>query len=169
MATGIRKRGSSFEAWVHDKRAPSGKIRRTFPTEAAAKSWRADAVGQVRRRTLVAPSATTIREAWDAWLSGAHEGSIRTRSGDVYKPSAIRSYAASMENRVLEDFGAVRISELQRRDVQDFADRMLAEGRDPSTIRNTLMPLRAIYRRGRSRGDVAVYPRTGREREAVRG
>ena len=56
-----------------------------------------------------------------------------------------------------------------RVDLQDFADRLLAEGLDPSTIRNTLMPLRAIYRRALTRGDVAVNPTTGLELPAVRG
>ena len=32
---------------------------------------------------------------------------------------------------------------------------MLGEGKDPSTIRNAIMPLRVIYRRALSRGEVA--------------
>jgi integrase len=53
--------------------------------------------------------------------------------------------------------------------VQDLADRLLAEGLDPSTIRNTLMPLRVIYRRAVARGDVAVNPTARVELPAVRG
>ena len=53
--------------------------------------------------------------------------------------------------------------------MQDFADRLLARGDDASTIRNTLMPLRAIFRRAVARGDVAVNPTTGLELPAVRG
>lgn len=45
----------------------------------------------------------------------------------------------------------------------------MAEGLDASTIRNTLMPLRTIYRRAFSRGEVAVNPTTGLELPAVRG
>lgn len=167
MATGIRKRGSSYEAWVYDKRTKQ-KIRRTFPTEAAAKSWRADAGGGVRRRTLTAPTSTTVRQAWDAWLAGARKGEVRTRSGDIFKPSVLRSYETAMK-RVLPDIGAERLSELTRPDLQDVVDRMLGEGRDPSTIRNTLMPLRGIYRRALARGEVAVNPTTGLELPAVRG
>ena len=43
-------------------------------------------------------------------LEGANAGTIRTRSGDPYKPSAIRSYDATMEARVLPDFGAAKVS-----------------------------------------------------------
>ena len=46
---------------------------------------------------------------------------------------------------------------------------MLADGRDPSTIRNMLMPLRAIFRRAIARGEVAVNPVSGLELAAVRG
>jgi site-specific recombinase XerC len=53
--------------------------------------------------------------------------------------------------------------------VQDFPDRLLADGLDPNTVRNILMPLRAIYRRALQRGDVAVNPLTGLVLPAVRG
>ena len=63
----------------------------------------------------------------------------------------------------------LRLSDLTRADLQDFADRLLAEGLDPSTIRNSLLPLRAIFRRAVARGEVAVNPTTGLELPAVRG
>jgi hypothetical protein len=49
MPTGIRPRGKSWEAWVYDRR-DGKKIRKTFPTQAAAKSWPSDAVGAQRHR-----------------------------------------------------------------------------------------------------------------------
>jgi integrase len=74
-----------------------------------------------------------------------------------------------MELRVLPELDTVRLSDLTRVDLQDFVDGLLGEGLDPSTIRNTLMPLRAIYRRAIARGIVAVNPTTGLELAAVRG
>ena len=145
------------------------KLRKTFPTLAAARGWRADAQVGLRKGTLRAPTPTTLRQAADAWLAGARDGSIRTRSGDAYKPSAIRSYEGSLRNRVLPELGAAKLSAITRVDLQDLADRMLGEGLDPSTIRNTLMPVRAIYRRALTRGEVAVNPTTGLELPAVRG
>lgn len=53
--------------------------------------------------------------------------------------------------------------------VQDLADRLLAEGLDASTVKNTLNPLQAIYRRAVSRGQVAVNPTTNFELPATRG
>jgi integrase len=46
---------------------------------------------------------------------------------------------------------------------------LLAYGADPATIRNTLMPLRAIFRRAVARSEVAVNPTSGLELPAVRG
>jgi integrase len=123
----------------------------------------------VRRGSLRAATSTTLREAAESWLAGAKDGTIRNRSGDAYKPSAIRSYESALNRRILDDFGASKLSAIGRRDVQDFADSLHAEGLDPSTIRNVLMPLRAIYRRALARGDVAVNPTTGIELPAVRG
>jgi integrase len=46
---------------------------------------------------------------------------------------------------------------------------MLAAGDDPSTIRNALMPLRALYRRALERGELAVNPTAGLRLPAIRG
>lgn len=158
----------AFEAWVWSPR-DGKKIRQSFPTEAAAKGWRQDATVGVRKKTMRAPTATTLREAWEAWYDGARDGNIRNRSGDEYKPSVLRSYETSMRLRVLPTLGAAKLSDVSRLDLQDIADRLLADGLDPSTVRNALMPLRAVYRRAVGRGDVAINPTAGIELAAVRG
>lgn len=161
----------SVEAWVWSRR-DGRKIRRTFTgkgAKAAAKAWRQDAAGELRRGRLRAPTSTTLREAAAAFLTGAREGSVRTRSGDAYKPSVIRSYETALRLRVLPELGAARLSDLARADMQDLVDRMLARGLDASTIRNTLMPVRAIFRRAITRGEVAVNPTAALELPAVRG
>jgi integrase len=162
------KPGPTYQASVYDRRTRS-KIRRQFANLAEAKAWRHDALVQLRKGTMRPPTRTSLREAADAWLAGARDGSIRTRSGDPFKPSTVRGYEAALRRFVLPDLGGARLSEVQRPDVQALADRLLARGLDPSTIRNALMPLRAIYRRALSRGDVAVNPTTGLELPAVRG
>jgi integrase len=74
-----------------------------------------------------------------------------------------------MEARVLPFLEGWRLSELELRDVQELADQLLAHGHDPSTIRNTFMGLRALYRRAVSRGEVALNPTAGLQLPAVRG
>ena len=145
------------------------RIKKSFATLAEAKAWRADAQSAIRRGTMRAPSQVTLRDAAEAWLVGAREGSVRNRSGDRYKPSVVRGYETSLRLRALPALGGRKLSELRRSELQDLADRLLADGVDASTIRNTLMPLRAIFRRAVARGDVAVNPTTGLELPAVRG
>jgi integrase len=145
------------------------RLRKTFPTLSAARAWRAEAQTAIRRGTLRAPITTTVREAGEALVEGMRSGRIRTRSGDRYKPSAIRSYEAALRDRIFPELGGKRVGDVQRRDVQHLADDLLADGRDPSTIRNALMPLRVIYRRAIEDGDVSVNPCANLRLPAVRG
>jgi integrase len=69
----------------------------------------------------------------------------------------------------LPAFGAAKLSSIGRADLQDFADRLLAQGLGASTLRNTVMPLRAIFRRALARGDIAINPTRSLELPAVRG
>lgn len=145
------------------------RIKKSFPTLAEARAWRGDVQTAFRRGKLRAPSRLALRDAAEAFLSGARDGSIRNRSGDRYKPSVVRTYEIALRLRILPELGGRKLSDVHRSDVQDFADRLLAAGTDPSTIRNTMMPLRAIFRRAVARGEVAVNPTSGLELPAVRG
>jgi hypothetical protein len=96
----------AYEAWVFSAK-DGKKLRKTFRNLAEAKGWRADASSAMRKGTLRSPSRVTVREAASDWLKGAVDGLIRTRSGDEYKPSALRSYKASLQQRVLPELGSV--------------------------------------------------------------
>jgi integrase len=159
---------AGYEASVFD-RASGRKIRRTFPTLAAARSWRSDAEQGVRRGTLRASEPVTVNEAADELVAGMEAGSVRTRSGDAYKPSAIRSYRAALELHVREDLGGMRLQDVQRRHVQRLADRLVGDGLSPSSVRNALMPLRVIFRRALRDGLVALNPCSGIDLPANRG
>ena len=172
MAEGIVKRHSAgcpakegkscrckagYEAWVylpHEKR----KVRKTFARKAEAKSWRANALAAVSKRTLHSPSPTTVEQAAWLWLEAALTGGVRDRSGHSYKPGTLREYQRALAQRVLPKFGETRLSELTRAEVQNFVDRLLGEGLSPSTVGNTLNPLQAIYRHAVRRDLVAINP-----------
>jgi integrase len=158
---------AGFEASVYDKRS-GDKIRRTFPTAAAARTWRADAHSAVHRGLLRASEPTTVGEAADSAFTGMAAGTTRTRSGDPYKPSALRSYRQSFDVHVRADLGAMRLTDVERRHVQALADRMLGESHSPSTIRNAVMPLRVIFRRALRDGLIGINPCTALELPANR-
>jgi len=144
------------------------RLTKTFGTRAEARAWRADVQAELRRGTVRA-SSVTLRSAAEAWVAGAAAGAIRNRSGDVYKPSVVRSYESALRLRVLPELGARRLTDVERADLQALVDRMVVDGDGASTIRNALLPVRAIYRRALVRGDVALNPTTGLELPAVRG
>ncbi|MEK6328203.1 MAG: tyrosine-type recombinase/integrase [Actinomycetota bacterium] len=166
MTTGIRKRGDSYEAWVYLKREGK-KVRKTFPTEAAAKSWRAEATTAATKGVLRTPTTTTLREAWTAWIEGAKAGTVLNRSGNPFKPSALRAYQGAMENRVLDDLGGARLADIRRADLQALVNRLHAGGLSPSAIQVTMLPMRAIYRQHRD--DIPVNPCDGLDLPAIRG
>ena len=148
------------------------RIRKHFDSLSDARSWRADSYGKLRRRELRAPSTMTFGQAAALWLLGARAGVIRTRSGDVYKPSTIRSYELALRGSMhsagglLREFSQIKLSELALEDVQAYADRLLAAGARPSTIRNAIMPVRVICR-WRVR-DAPINPTLGLSLPAVR-
>jgi integrase len=109
-----------------------------------------------------------LRDAAEQWLQHAREGHIRNRSGDVYKPAAIRGYEKNLRLRALPALGHHRLAEIQPRDVQHLLDQLQRDGASPSTIDSTLTPLKAIFRRARTRGLVTTNPTTGLEKPAVR-
>ena len=113
-------------------------------------------------------SARSVGEAAAEWLERADAGLIRTRSGDPYKPAALRAYRHALDCRILPRFGDKCLNAVTPNMLQDFADDLLAAGRSPSTIRNALLPLRAIYRRALQRGELATNPTVNLALPAVR-
>jgi integrase len=107
---------------------------------------------------MSAPSKVTVREAGDALIEGMRSGAVRNKKGQIYKPSVTRGYEDALEDRLYPALGPVRLSEVQRRDVQRLVDDMLTESLSASTIANGIMPLRVIYRRAIEDGELAVSP-----------
>jgi len=153
-------------AWSHrDQRL----VRKTFKSEAAARLWREDARVDLRRGVLVAPRPTKLQEIGDAWLSAALGGGIRNRSGDRYKPSTLRGYEQALREYIYPELGMAKLQDVRAGDVQHLVDRLVGRGLNPSTVRNALLPLRAICRRALRNGDIKANPTAGVEIPAVRG
>jgi integrase len=117
----------TFQAQAYDAQA-GRQVWRTFPTISAAKLWRSDAQVALRRGTLRAPTAKTVAEAAEQLIKGAHDGSILDRSGKPYKPSTARGYEQMLRAHILPVLGPRKLSAIQRRDIQDFADELRAPG-----------------------------------------
>jgi integrase len=158
----------SFQAQVWSAREQK-TIRKSFRELGEARAWRQQSQVAVRNGLLRSPSQTTLNDAAADWLEAAEAGLARTRSGENYKPSAIRAYGQALNHRALPHLGTKRLTSVTHLMLQDFADRLSAEGLSPSSVRNTLLPLRAIFRRAHSRGEVAINPTLKLALPAVRG
>jgi integrase len=182
MAAGIEERHSrscpstkgdrcscdpTFQAHVWDAKARK-RIRKTFPTPSAAKRWRQDSIVGLRNGELSADRGPRLEDAVDAWLDGLRTGHITNRSGDPYKPGAIRGYERNLRLRVRPVLGDRRLAEVTTQDVQKLIDELIAKELEPATIDSALTPLKALYRRALARGEVRINPTVGIEKPAVR-
>ena len=80
----------------------------------------------------------------------------RKVNGESFKPSTLRGYQQTMDDHVLPELGSERLSAIRRRDLQRLVNEMLAAGKDASTIRNTIAPVRVLYRQAVD--DIPVNP-----------
>ncbi len=183
MATGIRTRHArscksrdgggcnctpTYQAQAYDART-GRQVWRTFPTRSAAKLWRQDAQVALRRGTMRPPTAKTIAEAAEVLIAGAHDGTILDRGGKPYKPSTARGYEQLLRSYVVPALGGWKLSQVQRRDVQDFVDDLRGQGLSASTITNILDPLRVIFRRAIRRDELPIDPTDNVDLPAIRG
>ena len=162
--TGIAERTAKdgkrqYRGTAYDKRAQRHLRGPWTYNLAEARAWRVDALARLQAGTLSAHRGPTVREAAAEWLAGIESGAIRNRSGRPFKPSAVSGYRRDMANRIMPAFGASRLAELTLPDVQRWADTLAAdEGLAPSTVRNVLNPLRALYAWALRRGLARVNP-----------
>lgn len=70
---------------------------------------------------------------------------------------------------MLPALGDRRLGDIRRSDVQRLVNRLLSDELSASTIRNALLPLRAIYRQALALDEVAVNPTRGLQLPASRG
>jgi len=166
----------TWQANVWDNRTKR-RIRKTFPSKAAAKMWRQHAIVELRAGTLAeAKPNTTMKEACDGWIADARAGINRTRSGDPFKPGTIRAYDQALRLRVYPTLGTAAFYRVRRIHLQDLVDRLVAAGIAPATINTTIGALGAIYARAVHRDELEISPtrgvkvpaaRNGRERFAT--
>lgn len=124
----------------------------------AVVSWLQEAKVAVRKGMLKAPAPTTVEQAGDELVAAMRSGVVLNRSGEEYKPSAVRSYEQILAAHIVPEIGGLRISALTRNDVQDFVEHLRGKGLAPSTVHNCLDPLRVLTRRALDRGTLLVDP-----------
>ncbi len=175
MAEGIRRRHSrncasrqgrrcnckaGWEASVYLSRE-SKRITKTFPKEAEAKIWRADAkqAADAGKLRTVERDGRTLTEALGEFVVGMRRGTVRPKRRERYKPNTVRSYDQSVRVHISPaPIGRVKVEDVRRRDLQDFADELLASGLGGGTVSNIFNPIQAFYRRAVDREELSYNP-----------
>jgi hypothetical protein len=133
----------TYHAQIHDAKT-GRRLSRTFSTRSAAKRWRQDAYAALRSGELSADRGPMLEDAVEEWLGGLRAGHITTRSGDPYKPGAIRGYRSSLYLRAVPALGHLRLAEVTTQDVQRLVDDLQKRGFSSATIDADITPLKAL-------------------------
>jgi integrase len=128
---------------------------------AEARSWRVDALARLQAGTLSAAPSPTVADAAAQFVAGMKSGAYRQRGGHVYKPSTIRGYEHDLSKHVAGELGSKRIAQLQRPELQRWADGLANGERSASTIRNAVAALRALIGFAELNGWVHANPCNG--------
>jgi integrase len=134
----------TFEASVwstFDKK----KIRKTHTTLQAAIKWRRKHLGLAESGHLRAPVKITLAEAAYTWLEKARAGLILNRSGEKYKPSALRTLEADYRLRLIPALGMHFMSDIERPDLQELVLRVQGE-RSASKVHAVVNAARVLWR-----------------------
>lgn len=87
-------------------RAEGKRIRRAFDNQGEAKGWHRDAVIALRRgRQVEGKSKATLQAVCEDFLEQARTRTALNRSGDPYKPPAIRGYEQTLRKHVWPTLG----------------------------------------------------------------
>jgi len=150
-------RGTRYRARA---RRDGAVFTRTFSTLAAALAWRAEVqdgtvgapppvqVAQgsaVTRGARAAPAVVSVTDVAVQLCRGMVAGTVRTRTGGVYKPSVIRKYEATLRLDVVPRIGETLVNELRRGDLQRLVDE-IAAAKSPEHARKALVALRVLMR-----------------------
>lgn len=125
--------------------APAGKSRKTafLPTPAAAKAARSDLQRDLAAGRLPVNGSMRVRAAIEAFLLAAANGRALNKHGRPYKPSAVRDLRGALNNHVEPAFGAKRLADVRRGDVQRLVDDLT--GKSGSTVRTVVNAIRSLY------------------------
>lgn len=116
---------------------------KTFETLRDADRWKARTRLELDRSGGRVPR---LREAGERWLEAVAAGKALSRNGTPYRTSTINGYRRELRDRVYPVLGDKRLDAVTRGDVLTLSGTMQAQGLAPSTVRNAIVPLRALYR-----------------------
>jgi integrase len=164
MASIRKRRLKSGEiAWQVDYRDQGGKRRhKQFGTRREADSWMVQARAQVAAGTHVADSASaTVRAAAEIWLNHLEQRRI---NGLQMERASIAAYRSYLDNHVLVlemALAALKLTRITRSTVNQYRDRLLANGRSVAMARKALKALRLLLAHALDNEMIGTNPAQG--------
>jgi len=170
LPPGITEQNGKLLARVYSKQ-DGRRLNKVFERRelAAAKAWRRDTQSALASGALVLGESVTLRKAWEMFLAGIENGTVRTRSRRHYRSSTIRRYKLAMDKELLPKLGSLRLSEIRPGQLHKLVGQLQAKGMAANSVRNTIMPLQAVYRWAVRREMVATDPTAAIELPLDRG
>jgi integrase len=130
----------------------------TFRSAAAARAWRSDTLDKLARGEMPdVRSALRLGKAVERFVEAARDGSVLTKHGRRYKPTAVADMESALLVHVVPELGTKRISDVRRGDVQRLVDD-LAPRLSGSRVRSVVNATRSLYRWAQDRDHVGHNP-----------
>jgi integrase len=134
---------------------------RTFRTVDEAVGWKRDMDARRAAGELARGRSPLLEDAAERWLTDARLGVALARGREPFRPSTLRDYQRVLAAEVLPVLGGVPLDRLSQERLNEFAAGLARRGLAASTVRNVVMPLRAIYRHASRMGWVRANPTLG--------
>lgn len=148
----------SYQAQAGPRRA---RQTRTWPTLTAAKSWKRDIDRAFERGELTAGRVPRLRDAAEDWLRKAEAGVSLARGDKPYRPSTLRGYRRALEQHLYPALGDHRLDRVTRGELNALVQTLQATGAAAQTVKNVIVPLRALYRNALDLEQVVGNPTVG--------
>jgi integrase len=151
---GIYRRGGRYVVAYRD---PSGKQRRrSAGTMAEARALKAELTADLHRGEYREHSRVTFADYAEEW---GRTYSGRTSRG--IRPTTLEDYRRDLEVHVTPVLGARRLSQIEPRHIRLLVADLAASGKRPSTVRNIIAPVRALFATAVEDGVIRVSPCAG--------
>ncbi|MFN8108900.1 MAG: site-specific integrase [Thermoleophilia bacterium] len=151
---GVYRRGGRYVVAYRD---PDGKQRRrSARTLAEARALKAELNADVQRGEYREQSRVLFGDYARDWAS-TYTG--RTSRG--IRPNTLRDYRDDLEQHVIPVLGGRRLSSIEPRHLKALTLKLAEQGKAPSTVRNIMAPVRALFATAVEEGVLRTNPCLG--------
>ncbi len=133
------------------------------------KSWKRDVEKAFEHGHMDQPSGPTFRAEAEEWLRKARTGAVRTRSGKTYRERTLIGYEQVLALHVYPAIGDTSIEDLRRGRLNELVQDLNGRGLSAQTVKNALIPVRAVYRNLFGTERIEINPTRGIEVPAGSG